>query len=176
MENREVLEGKKILIVDDEPDILETLEELLDMCLLVDSAKDYETAAGYLNHKTYDAVILDIMGVRGYDLLQIATEKGYPALMLTAHALSPDNLVKSVKGGAYAYVPKDKITDITTYLTEVIIAAGGGKKKPAEQWFFRLKPYYTEKFGIDWVENYKKDLSEAGLDEAAATDESAKTS
>ena len=32
MKERDLLEGKKVLIVDDEPDILETLEELLDMC------------------------------------------------------------------------------------------------------------------------------------------------
>ena len=30
MQGEEILQGKRILIVDDEPDILETLEELLD--------------------------------------------------------------------------------------------------------------------------------------------------
>ena len=32
MANNSILEGKKVLIVDDEPDVLKTLEEILDMC------------------------------------------------------------------------------------------------------------------------------------------------
>ena len=32
MSDTNLLEGKKILIVDDEPDILAVLEDLLDMC------------------------------------------------------------------------------------------------------------------------------------------------
>ena len=31
--------------------------------------------------------------------------------MLTAHALDPDNFVKSIKKGARAYIPKDKISE-----------------------------------------------------------------
>ena len=87
MTDNEILKGKKILIVDDEPDILETLEELLDICI-IDTAPDFETAKKFLDKNSYDVAILDIMGVRGYDLLELANEKGIPALMLTAHALS----------------------------------------------------------------------------------------
>jgi DNA-binding response OmpR family regulator len=103
MNERDMLAGKRILIVDDEPDILETLEEMLDMCL-VDTAPNFETAQKFLRKNTYDGAVLDIMGVRGYDLLELCKEKGIPALMLTAHALSPDNLVKSIKRGAKSYV------------------------------------------------------------------------
>ena len=39
----QVLVGKKILIVDDEPDILDSLSEFLDMCT-VDKATDFESA------------------------------------------------------------------------------------------------------------------------------------
>ena len=39
----DLLEGKAILIVDDEPDVLEALGELLDMCV-IDYAGDFETA------------------------------------------------------------------------------------------------------------------------------------
>ena len=40
-----ILNGKRILAVDDEPDVLETLEELLESYdgLIFDSATDYET-------------------------------------------------------------------------------------------------------------------------------------
>jgi DNA-binding NtrC family response regulator len=144
----ENLKNKRVLIVDDEPDILETLEELLDTCL-IDSAPDYDTARKFLDKNQYDAAILDIMGVRGYDLLKSANARGVPALMLTAHALSPDNLVKSIKGGAYAYLPKDKIGDIPEYLSDVIQAGESGAPKHGN-WFKRLAPFFDRKFGPDW--------------------------
>ena len=42
MDNLKILENKKILIVDDEPDVLETLADLLDMCR-IDTALDFES-------------------------------------------------------------------------------------------------------------------------------------
>ena len=70
MENKQALDGKKILIVDDEPDIIESLEELLEDLFAVDSASSFEEAVSCLKTNTYDVAILDIMGVRGYDLLE----------------------------------------------------------------------------------------------------------
>jgi DNA-binding NtrC family response regulator len=152
MEDR--LAGKRILIVDDEPDIIDTLTEMLDMCS-IDSAPDFETANKFLKKNNYDAAILDIMGVRGYDLLEIASKRGIPALMLTAHALSPDSLVKSIKGGAQAYVPKDKIADIAGYLRQVIEASEDGVKNNA-QWFEKLEPFFDKKFGAGWKEKHRE--------------------
>ena len=148
MSNSEILKGKKILIVDDEPDILETLSEMLDMCL-VDTAPNFETAQKFLKNNTYEVAILDIMGVRGYDLLKITQERGIPALMLTAHALSPENLVKSLKIGAQSYVPKDKIADIEEYVAEIIRHQGESK---SGQWFAKLKPFFDTKFGDGWLD------------------------
>ncbi len=144
----EILKGKRILIVDDEQDVLETLEELLDMCL-VDSAPNYETAIKFLDKNLYDAAILDIMGVRGYDLLDLANERGIPVLMLTAHALSPENLVKSIKKGAYSYVPKDKIREVPEFLATIIKESQEGR---TGEWFKKLKPYFDKKFGPGWQE------------------------
>jgi len=149
----DILEGKRILIVDDEPDILETLEELLDMCL-IDSAPDFHTASKFLDKYSYDAAILDIMGVRGYELLQMTEERDIPAIMLTAHALNPENLVKSIEMGAQCYVPKDKIGDIALYLADVFEARRRGIKKHGN-WFKRLKPFFDKKFGSGWRESHK---------------------
>ncbi len=152
MEPSAVLEGKKVLVVDDEVDILETLEELLDMCL-IDSAPNYETAMKFLSKNTYDLAILDIMGVRGYELLEETNKRGIPAIMLTAHALSPDNLVRSIKGGAHAYVPKDKISEIPTHAAQVLQEVEGKEKRG--KWFARLAPFFDKKFGSDWKEKHK---------------------
>ncbi len=154
MEQMEILKGKRILVVDDETDILETLEELLDMCL-IDTAPDFETALKFLHKNEYDLAILDIMGVRGYDLLEEANKRGIPAVMLTAHALSPDNLIKSVKEGAQAYVPKDKIAEIGTYIADVLKEKEGDEGKRGK-WFARLNTFFDKKFGPDWKEKHKE--------------------
>jgi DNA-binding response OmpR family regulator len=154
MENEDILKGKKILIVDDEPDVLEILKAELDMCE-VHSAPTFEAAKRFLGKYNYDAAILDIMGVRGYDLLRITSEKEIPTVMLTAHALSSDNLVKSIKEGAQAYVPKDKISDIRAFLTDMLEARQKGIEKHGD-WFARLKPYFDHRFGSDWREKDKE--------------------
>jgi len=148
LEVRNRLEGKRILIVDDEPDILVTLEGLLDECE-IDTASDFRTAKALLDKKTYDAAILDIMGVRGYDILEITAGKNIPTLMLTAHALSPENLVKSLKKGALAYVPKDRISEIEVFLEDILEVHEKEEKKPG-QWLSRLEHYFEKKFGADW--------------------------
>ncbi|MGD8982715.1 MAG: response regulator [Desulfobacteraceae bacterium] len=155
MVDKNKLGGKRILIVDDEPDILESLEELLDMCV-IDKAADFETAKELLEKNNYDAAILDIMGVYGYDLLEITTKKDIPTLMLTAHALDPENFVKSIKKGALAYIPKDKISEIETFLEDILEAHEKGMKKLGK-WFARLEPFFVKKFGAYWEQKIKED-------------------
>ena len=58
MSSESPLKDKVILVVDDEPDVLETVGEELDMAL-VHKAGDYDTALQYLLSYTYDVVILD---------------------------------------------------------------------------------------------------------------------
>ena len=70
MAGEDILKGKKILAVDDEPDILDTLKDLLEECD-IETATNFESAKDLLESQVYDAVILDIMGVRGFDLLKI---------------------------------------------------------------------------------------------------------
>ncbi|MBC2705633.1 MAG: response regulator [Desulfobacula sp.] len=148
MNMQNILENKKILVVDDEPDILETLEELLYMCS-VDTASTFEEAIHFLKNNTYDIAVLDIMGVKGYDLLRATNKMDIPALMLTAHALTPDNLKRSVEQGADAYVPKDKLADISIYIADVLTARKEGKKSHVT-WFSLLKPLFDKLFGEGW--------------------------
>ena len=91
MTTESTLKDKVVLIVDDEPDVLEAVAEELDMCIVY-KAQDYKTALQYLASYNYDIVILDIMGVRGFELLKEAVSRGFPAVMLTAYAVSPESL------------------------------------------------------------------------------------
>ena len=102
MSSSEILQDKLILAVDDEEDVLDIIEEELSEsanCTL-HRATTFEKAQQYLVSYTYDLVILDIMGVRGFDLLQIATNANFPVVMLTAHAFTPEALKKSIELGA----------------------------------------------------------------------------
>jgi DNA-binding NtrC family response regulator len=150
----DIFKGKKILAVDDEIDILDTLEEILTD-YDVERATSFESAKELLENKIYDAAILDIMGVRGFDLLEIAMEKSIPALMLTAHGLNPDNLVGSIKLGAKSYIPKDKMYEIDIYLKEIFLAKEKGIEKSGN-WFARLSAFFDERFGHGWKNKDKK--------------------
>jgi CheY-like chemotaxis protein len=138
-------------VVDDEPDILETVKEQLDMCL-VHTARDYSTALQYILSYTYDIVVLDIMGVNGFELLKEAVNREFPTVMFTAHALSPESLKKSMKLGAVSFLPKEKITELGQHLEEVLL---GGGKPVWQKLFDKMGSYFNKKFGPEWKEKYK---------------------
>ena len=151
MTSESILKGKIVLVVDDEPDVLETVGEELNMCLL-DKAQDYNTAIQYLSGYTYDIVILDIMGVNGFDLLQNSVDRGFPTVMLTAHALTPEALKKSIKLGAVTFLPKEKMSELRSFLEDVVLGEG----KPVWKKFFdKLGGYFNKRFGPDWMEKDK---------------------
>ena len=154
MSDTNLLYHKRILIVDDEPDVLETLEELLTMCDVV-KATNFEEARELLETQYFDIAILDIMGVDGYQLLDIANKRNVIAVMLTAHALSPDNVVKSYKEGAASYLPKDEMANITTFLNDILEAKEQGKHL-WWRWFDRLGSFFERKFGPDWQKDDKE--------------------
>ncbi|MEJ2731430.1 MAG: response regulator [Deltaproteobacteria bacterium] len=154
MNTESPLKGKTILAVDDEPDVLDTLEELLDMCRVVKKS-NYEDAVAYLNNESPDLAILDIMGVNGFDLLERCVAKKIDAVMLTANAFSLESLKKSLDLGARAYLPKEKMADIVSFLEDVVTMEHG------ENWqrlFNRLGGLLNATFGADW----NKDLIEIG--------------
>ena len=77
------------MIVDDEPDVLDTLEDLLPMCV-VKKATTFDQAKTLLEDQYFDMAILDIMRVEGYELLEICNQKHVIGVMLTAYAVTPE--------------------------------------------------------------------------------------
>jgi CheY-like chemotaxis protein len=151
MNSEDLLKDKVILVVDDELDIVDTVREVLDMCT-VQTAQDYDTAIQYLLSYTYDIVILDIMGVEGFELLKTSVERGFPTVMLTAHALTPEALKKSIKLGAVSFLPKEKMPELEDFLADVVL---GGGKPVWKKLFDRLGASFNRIFGPDWKQ---KDL------------------
>jgi DNA-binding response OmpR family regulator len=144
-----ILKNKAILVVDDEPDILDSITEQLDMCRIY-RAKDYEIAMQLLAGFKFDIVILDVMGVRGFELLKKSVSKGFPTVMLTAHALTPEALKESIQLGAVSFLPKEMIAELDTYLAEIVT---GSKKMVWKNLLDKLGDYFDRQFGADWKEN-----------------------
>ncbi len=137
MDPRKILKGKRVLVVDDEEDMLHLVEELLGMCK-TDATSTYEKAKELLENNFYHIAVLDIMGVRGYDLLEIANKRNIPALMFTAHALTKEDLKKSAEKGASFFVPKDEINKVDLFIADVLEAKEKNKNIWAK-WYERFR-------------------------------------
>ncbi len=148
MTTERILKDKAILIVDDEPDILDTITEHLDMCRIY-RAKDYEIALQLMAGFKFDIVILDVMGVRGFELLKKSVSKGFPTVMLTAHALTPEALKESIQLGAVSFLPKEMMAELDTYLADVITSS---RKMVWKNLLEKLGDYFDRQFGADWKE------------------------
>jgi len=142
------LKGKKILAVDDEQDILETITDILEGTT-VDRATDYESASAKIRDNHYDLAILDIMGVNGLELLGQTVAKGIPTVMLTAHAINPETLMESIRKGAISYLPKETLAELDELLNALLGAFHRGEP-PWKLLFDRLGAYFDERFGADW--------------------------
>jgi CheY-like chemotaxis protein len=154
MEATDILQDQKILIVDDEPDILETLQDLLPMCSTT-TAASYQEARERLAAQPFDIAILDIMGVSGFDLLEIAARKGIVTIMLTAYALTPDNVEKSYRKGAAYYLPKEEMVNIASFLAEIMTAKAKGQDTWGN-WYSRLSSFAERTFGPDFKKSDKE--------------------
>ncbi len=151
-----LLDGKTILVVDDEPDVLDVLqEEILEAgpnCK-IEKVTSYYEATQRLKSRTYDIVILDIMGVRGFDLLGLSAKRNLTVVMLTAHALHPEALKRSFEMKARAYLPKDKLGEVVPFLECVL------KEEYLPGWgrlMKRLEEYFASRWGSSWKRSEEK--------------------
>jgi DNA-binding NarL/FixJ family response regulator len=151
---KNILKDRKILVVDDMPDMLDTVEDLLDMCV-VHKAKDHETALKLIEMNKYDIVVLDIIGVDGFSILKKTVRMGIPSVMLTSNDLTKEALKKAAKLGASAFLPKEKVSDLEIFLSDIIKNNG----KPIwEKLFERMSKYFEKELG--WSPTDERELVE----------------
>jgi len=150
-----IIKDKKILAVDDELDVLEVIKEHLFDSRFT-AVSDYETARCLLETQHYDLVILDIMGVNGFELLELCSLRGVPAAMLTARATNVKSLNRSLKSGAVSFLPKEELGSLREIVEEIFGDLAEGKSH-WKKLFQRLGPLFKEKFGIVWDQLEKPD-------------------
>jgi CheY-like chemotaxis protein len=118
-----ILKDKMILAVDEEPDILTVMEEeILDACpdCKFHKATSYDEAVERIVSFNYDMVILDLMGVRGFRLAELAERRHLPVALLTAYPLSPEVLKQSFQINVRGYLPKERLGEIVAFLEEAL--------------------------------------------------------
>ncbi len=121
-----------------------------------------EEAAKKLESQTYDVVILDIMGVRGFDLLELAVKKNLRVAMLTAHALTPEALKRSFEMKARAYLPKEKLGEVVPFLEDVLkydYLPGWKRLMKLEKYFKARWGEYWQKAEADFWKDFEKKTS-----------------
>lgn len=143
-----ILTGKKILVVDDEPDVLDTVTEVLEAAH-VTTADTFERANELISRESFDLAILDIMGVKGFELLKACRGRRLPAAMLTAHAVNVESLNMAIKGGAVSFLPKEELLRLPELVVEILEGLERGEGHWAKL-FHRLGPFFKEKLGVAW--------------------------
>lgn len=117
---------KKVLIIDDEPDILQLVRDILKNKYEVFTSQSAEEAISFLENNPVDLIILDIMMPRidGWDFLWIIkgseTLRNTPVIVLTARADAEDKLI-GLKEGIKHYITKPFLPDeLTSKIKEII--------------------------------------------------------
>jgi DNA-binding response OmpR family regulator len=161
-----ILNGRLILAVDDEPDVLDVLEdEILGYApnCKIEKVTTYQDASKRLESQNYDVVILDIMGVKGFDLLEQSVKRNFRTAMLTAHSLNPESLKRSIEMGAYAYLPKEKLGEIVPFLEEILrcdyLPGWKHLMKKLEGYFEARWGEYWQKAQANFWEDFEKKTS-----------------
>ncbi len=103
-------EKGSLLVIDDEPEIRESLEMLLSMeGYAIETAADARSGAERMERKAFDLVLLDLMlpDRGGLDLLQDIrrANRTLPVVMITAYG-SVETAVQAMRSGASSYITK----------------------------------------------------------------------
>ena len=120
----------KVLVVDDEPNIVLSLEFLMQQAgFEVETAEDGATALAKVEAASPDLILLDISlpGISGFDVLeQLRQDSRYaklPIIMLTAHGREVER-EKGLALGADDYVTKPFSTQALVEKVQALLAEG----------------------------------------------------
>jgi len=93
-----ILEEKRILILHDDPDVLETVQKILASSQVI-TAGSFDEAQPLIAGGSFDLVILDIVGLDGFFLLEVCCKNRLPVAAFTFHAMHEDSLNAAIRLG-----------------------------------------------------------------------------
>ncbi len=123
----------KVLLVDDEAELVETLaERLIIRDIPADWATGAEEALYKADKKPYDIAVLDVKmpGISGITLKKLMEQKnpGMKFIFMTGHGSEADFHAGSMEAGSEYYLVKPvNIEDLIIKMNEVISGTGGAK-------------------------------------------------
>lgn len=131
-----------ILIVEDEKAIADLIEMTLEpfaYCCI--KAYDGETAADWIEKKSFDLILLDVMlpGVDGFTLMDYIAPTGTPVIFLTARA-SVEDRVRGLRAGAYDYIVKPFAPEELLARVEGLMRHTGRRKQTIRLWNVEITP------------------------------------
>ena len=124
---------KRILVVDDEPDIRELIQDILeDEGYLIDTAENGEAARAMFSSQMPDLVLLDIWmpDTDGISLLhewQSQAENCCPIVMISGHG-TVETAVEATRAGAFDFIEKPLSLGKLILTVEQALASGGSSK------------------------------------------------
>jgi DNA-binding response OmpR family regulator len=122
---------KRVLVVDDDPDILESLTLLLEMRYAVTAAEDGAIALELMARRAFDVVVLDLMlpVIDGTRVLAELRQRGnqVPVILISAHRDLEQQQVHHRELGAFASLRKPfDIRELELRLEEALDLGGRG--------------------------------------------------
>jgi DNA-binding NtrC family response regulator len=124
------LSRRRILVVDDEQEIIDILHEHFAKECDVETAADGMQALAMVRARRPDVIFLDINlpGISGVEVLKAVKEldEAIPVVMMTAN---DDNALaaEAIKHGAFSYVPKPFDLRYMDHLLAAALSRGGGR-------------------------------------------------
>ena len=124
---------KRVLVVDDEPDLLDLVSAMLGHeGFSVATAANAEEALRQLADGGFDVVVTDVQmpGADGFELLEIVRESewGVPVILVSAYP-THEGLLRSVELGSFAYI--EKPIDVPYFVRVVRKAAWRSSRRSA---------------------------------------------
>ena len=151
MSKTSFLKDKRILVVDDEWDVLESIHDHLSSAC-IDITSDRDNALEYISNNRYDFAILDIMNGHGIELLEECVKKDIPAIILITATAPRELLMEAVKKGAVSYLAKKHLDELKTLIYQLFASQDQGNP----EWKLMFKKLQEISNGDFWTGSEKK--------------------
>ena len=125
MDQKSMLTGRVILLAHNDRDMLDTMAEQLDMCL-IHKANDCDSAMQYLLGHTYDFVVLGMEGRDLSELLETCVMREFRTVLLIPTPIPPEALQRCTNLETLYFCPKEKVGKIRDFLEDILL----GLRKP----------------------------------------------